>query len=277
MAELRNIRWGKLLKTLCTDKYSLEILSKSHSLQWALTYCLRQQDHIVLDYSGNLILEYRGLKFLPHKLHYPRLFEALDRYDFEELREDDIVVDAGANIGAFSIPASCCVKKVIAIEPMVYTDLISNIKLNEIYNISPINGRVAGHQVDCQEYKLDRTVEVLDLETIIENEDPTYLRMDIGGSEWFIEPFNILEHIRHFEGEFHLWSGENRKNSLRPYTGWKCWKDALDSLGFSYRIRWSSRKHWIYVSADKEWNFKEEQYLKDGSFMGKSKDIWRVK
>src|SRR4030042_4522220 len=121
MAELRNIKWLTLLKDL-TSRQSLEILLKSRSLQWALTYCLRQQGHIIFDELQDLILEYKGIKYYPHILNYPRIFEAYDRYRIEELRPKDIVLDLGANIGSFSLPAAKIAKEVTAVEPLFFTE-----------------------------------------------------------------------------------------------------------------------------------------------------------
>lgn len=59
-------------------------------------------------------------------------------------KEGDIVIDAGANIGFYTIRASATVKntgKVIAIEadPITYDKLTKNIKINNLKNIIPVN------------------------------------------------------------------------------------------------------------------------------------------
>jgi len=263
MAELRNIRWKRLLKDLIS-KQSREIFLKSRSLQWALTYCLRQQNHIVLNELEDLILEYRGIKYLPHVLNYPRIFEAYDRYKIEELLPTDIVLDLGANIGSFSLPAAKIAKKVTAVEPLFSFALKENIKLNHLLNIAVIEGSIGTTKVNCQEYKgKAKMLPILP-------SDATFVRMDIGGAEWLINPHLIITpKVRHLEGEFHFWTKEQRKNA-----DFQSWLKVLHFKGLNYIIRWSKHKHWAYLSADKSYKESKEVYLKDGSFIGRSKEAW---
>ncbi len=61
---------------------------------------------------------------------------------------DDIIIDIGANIGAFSILYAKLMPfiKVYAIEPVAetYVKLCKNIKLNNLTNIIPINSAISG-------------------------------------------------------------------------------------------------------------------------------------
>jgi len=266
MAELRNIKWKRLLKDLIS-KQSREILLKSRSFQWALTYCLRQQDHIVLNELEDLILEYRGIKYLPHVLNYPRVFEAYDRYKINELRPKDIVLDLGANIGSFSLPAAKIAKEVTAVEPLFFIELRRNVELNNLTNVNLWNGSIGTTQVDCQEYKGEAKV----IQTLIAY--ATFVRMDIGGAEWLINPYLIITpKVRHLEGEFHFWTKEQRKNA-----DFQSWLKVLHFKGLNYIIRWSKHKHWAYLSADKSYKESKEVQLENGSFEGGSKKLWKLK
>jgi len=264
MAELRNIKWNKLIKDFFSE-HSLEILFKSRSLQWALTYCLRQQNHIVLNELNSLILEYRGIKFIPHPLNYPRMFEAYDRYKISTLTKDDIVLDLGANIGSFTLPAAKRAQQVTAVEPLFYQFLHRNIVLNELTSILVIPYSVGTWKVDCQEYKgCSKRYEIT-------GDGFSFIRMDVGGAEWLFHPEDILaSSVRRFEGEFHFWTKEQRKRACLHL-----WLDTLHSKGFGYIIRWSKHKHWAYVSADKSYKKRKEVQLKDGSFTGRSQALWR--
>lgn len=55
--------------------------------------------------------------------------------------QDSVVIDVGANIGALSVPLSRHVKQVFSLEPIpyLYNLLISNLTLNEINNVKPLN------------------------------------------------------------------------------------------------------------------------------------------
>jgi len=267
MAELRNIKWRRLLKDL-TSKQGLEILLKSRSLQWALTYCLRQQNHIVLNELEGLILEYKGIRYYPHSLNYPRIFEAYDRYKIEELRPEDIVLDLGANIGSFTLPAAKKSRLVSAYEPLFFQELEENTLLNSLSNIYIYHNSIGTIDVDCQEYKGKSFL------CRIYPERFTFVRMDIGGAEWLINPNTIITpKVRHFEGEFHFWTKKQRSDSKYSY-GFKWWLNVLKRNGLNYLIRWSKHKHWAYVSADKSYKGSKEVQLKDGSFTGRSKEVW---
>jgi len=60
-------------------------------------------------------------------------------YKFDDIHKDDIVIDIGANIGGFAIPASRLSHHVFAVEPILTKELIRNIELNN-RDISVING-----------------------------------------------------------------------------------------------------------------------------------------
>ena len=265
MAELRNIKWGVFLKDLLS-KDSLEILCKSRSLQWALTYCLRQQNHIIFNELEDLILEYRGIKYRPHPLNYPRVFESYDRYRIEEIVKDDVVLDLGANIGSFALPAATRALHVTAVEPLFYKDLDANRGMNHYLNLLCIQGSIGTSLVDCQEFK--GTAEQM----LPYWARRTFVRMDIGGAEWLINPESVLTpSVRHFEGEFHFWTKDQRRNQKLNE-----WLSLLERRGLGYILRWSKHKHWAYVSADKSYKNSTKVFLKDGSFTGRSKEIWNL-
>ena len=71
----------------------------------------------------------------------------LGEYDYliDSLQNTDVVVDAGANIGAFSVIASKKVNKVFAIEPhpKAFSFLCANVRLNNCYNVVPVNAAIS--------------------------------------------------------------------------------------------------------------------------------------
>lgn len=62
--------------------------------------------------------------------------EVFSEYKFNDIREDDIVLDIGANVGGFSLFISKMVKHVYAVEPITTDILRENIVLNKIDNIT---------------------------------------------------------------------------------------------------------------------------------------------
>ena len=272
MSELRNIRWGKFGRDLLSRE-SLKILGRSKSLQWALTYALRQQGMMVIDDLDELILEYQVIKFKPDVLNYPRMFEAPDRYVLSRIRPTDVVLDLGANIGSFTLQAGRVAKVVIAYEPIFGDLLAENIELNSLVEKIYLERLAIGEEsgdiiVDCQEYKKEvPSVSFYSALRSIEKVD--FLRMDIGGQEWNIKP-EELSGIRNLEIEFHFW-----KEWQRVISNWPLWKRWLESEGYGYRARWSKHGHWLYLSASKDVKEREEVHLTNGSFRGKVRQLWR--
>jgi FkbM family methyltransferase len=89
-------------------------------------------------------LRYRGLAFECDEKNVSALYGICfgGSYDplIKELRGDDIVLDAGANIGVFSVIASRIVNTVYAVEPNSanFRLLEKNIQLNKASNVIPI-------------------------------------------------------------------------------------------------------------------------------------------
>src|SRR5579885_1432959 len=94
-----------------------------------------------------LLLKYKGLKFIVPKEtecfwpYYGICFVGEYDYLLDNITKGDIVLDAGANVGIFSILASRKAHKVIAIEPDPenYGYLLKNIEANHAENIIPVN------------------------------------------------------------------------------------------------------------------------------------------
>jgi len=262
VAELRNIKWGSFIKALL-ERDSLEALVKSRSLQWFFTKGFRKNGFMLIDDLQDLILEYRGVKFYPSLLNYPRMFEAWDRYNIEGIRPEDVVLDVGANVGSFTLPVAKRCKKVIAVEPMFTDLLIRNIELNNLHNIEVIDraiglGVAKDTEVDCQEYQ-GRFVSI-DPTVLLETYGPLdVVRLDCGGMEG---TFNLDKYkdVRQWEVEFHSWEGVVDHAALL----WNGWKEHLDKNGYGYKARWSKHKHWMYLSASKEYNYREEIQLRNG-------------
>ena len=73
-----------------------------------------------------------GITFLNAPTGYRQIYEVRE-YRFSDIGKDDIVVDIGANVGAFCIRAAYYSDNVYAIEPVTYETLQKNIILNGVY------------------------------------------------------------------------------------------------------------------------------------------------
>ena len=277
MAELRNIKWSKLIKDL-GSKESLGALIKSRSLQWALTTAMRKQGYLLIDDLDNLVLEYKGVKFYSDLINYPRMFEAWNRYDIESVRPGDKVLDIGANIGSFTLPCALRGATVTAVEPLFGDTLVSNAKLNNIYISVRHVGVGLSHRgvVDCQEYR--KSVDLIPPHSLEGRWD--VVRLDCGGEE-----SNCLITLngtrgfwgrpRQLEVEFHFLTERQREKWEGEFLVWKAWKNFLIGKGYGYLARWSKHRHWMYLSASLEKKDRKEVQLIDGSFRGRNLELWK--
>lgn len=262
MAELRNIKWGGFIRALL-EKDSLEALARSRSLQWFLTKGFRKNSYMLIDDLQDLVMEYRGVKFIPDLINYPRMFEAWDRYNIEGIRREDKVLDVGANIGSFTLPVAMRSKSVIAVEPIFLSTLIKNVELNRLDNVVILDKAVGPESpkavdVDCQEVS-GRYLSMDPLSLLLDYGPFDVVRLDCGGMEYLFD-LNKYKTVRQWEVEFHGWDGSVNSASLL----WEGWKEALEKQGFGYKARWSKHRHWLYLSASKEYNYRQELQLKNG-------------
>ncbi len=241
MTELRGISWTRFLRDLVRSQGI-----RSRSLQWACSEALRQQKYmcIKLDKVGSIIMEYKGFKFYADVPNYFHIFSVYEDYPINLIKPSDIVLDLGANIGAFSIPAAKIAKKVYAVEPITIDLLKRNIELNGLTtNIDVIEegigiGSNGNKELDFLGIsRICKTTTLEDLLSRIGKVD--YIKIDIEGDEWLIRP-SEFDGTRVITGEVHLY---NKNNS------WKQWLDWLSNGGYKVNIHgsWSKEKRFTAV------------------------------
>jgi len=92
--------------------------------------------------------------FVQRRIRFFQIFEHnLTYFTLQRLREGDVYVDIGANVGYFSLLASRCVGntgKVISVEadPLTFAKLVRNLDLNDCRNVTPCN--IAAVAVACR-------------------------------------------------------------------------------------------------------------------------------
>lgn len=203
----------------------MKALIKSRSLEHWMSLALRDLDIMIVNTNkyGSPITKYRGLYFYFDFLTQFPISAVYEDYEFEDIGPEDIVVDLGAHIGAFSLPASCRAKKVYAIEPIFHRQLQANVSLNGIANIAVLNLAI-GVPTDCQVISFlgfsnaCRTISFEDLKGKVGKID--FIKIDCEGCEWTIKP-EELDGIRAIEIEFHFLTKEQRE--LAQLGKWRDW------------------------------------------------------
>jgi FkbM family methyltransferase len=125
-------------------------------------------------------------------------------YYFDDIRRDDIVLDIGANAGAFCIRASRFSDRVVAVEPLIPGILSENIVLNgsrvTILNLALGEGSIREVMWDG----IKKTMRTATLKSIIDLAGGCdFLKCDCEGAEWSIRPED-LDGVRRIEMELHI-------------------------------------------------------------------------
>ncbi len=167
-----------------------------------------------------------------------------------EIKENDVVVDVGAQIGAFSIFAAKSNARVYAFEPVPenYRLLKENIALNSAKNIMPMDkavlsrkqtikiilspGHTGGHSQFLssfndsylskgkEEYVEAESVSLLDF--VAKNKIRTidFLKMDCEGAEYdilFNCPDSVLDKIKKISMEYHFLDEKRNSSTLKSF------------------------------------------------------------
>lgn len=130
--------------------------------------------------------------------------DAAARYRFSEIKKDDIVIDLGANIGGFCIPASRYSAHVYAVEPMAAEELRQNIALNgaKVTVIEAGLGDGTEQEIAWRnEVRRVPTMTLGQLKEVCGGCD--VLKCHCEGAEWSIRP-EELDGIRRIELAYHL-------------------------------------------------------------------------
>ncbi|MFG1390755.1 FkbM family methyltransferase [Acidiplasma aeolicum] len=217
---------------------------------------------------------------------------------FKNINYGDIIIDAGANIGAFTVPAAKLVGnngKIISIEPQKinFSILKGNIELNKlnnvilvnkaIYNKSDEDVNISGEGVftKLDKDKKDNFVKTITLNDIVEQYkiEPKIMKMDIEGSELYAmqQAEKTLKSLKYIEMGIHNKYADNEVNIvLKEFT--KIYKNAeinnyreiiKKHLFYFFNLELHNRFKTSFRILKKKDNIKMDDYPKIGYFYRK--------
>jgi len=132
-------------------------------------------------------------------------------YDFLKLSKDDVVLDAGAFIGDFTIKVARKVKEVVAVEPLpwAFKILKKNVEMNELKNVTLVNKalwdgqtriRITDKGVGSSVGEGDIEVETVSVDQLGKF---SIVKMDIEGAEGVVVKRDWLENVCQVAMELH--------------------------------------------------------------------------
>jgi hypothetical protein len=145
------------------------------------------------------------VKFLDAPTRWRQIID-VPEYWFDDMRLDDIVIDIGANVGAFAIRAARFSRQVVAVEPVTCDLLVKNIRLNGVDADVRVMWGALGDGCPAEIRWDDRaaTVPTFTLKKIIAMAGGCdFLKCDCEGAEWGIDPADLAV-VRRIEMELHL-------------------------------------------------------------------------
>ena len=174
------------------------------NLQLWINHRFQDTTKIILEKSViKYVVTPEELKFLPFGLEI--LYQVIWEYRFEDLKPDDIVLDLGANIGAFSLRAAQKCKHVYAVEPLYTDELNANIAINNLQDKITVipYGVGMGDKIPIRYQNRKKIIQTYPLSEILKKIGKvSFLKCDIEGAEWSIRPED-LNGIRRMEFEVH--------------------------------------------------------------------------
>lgn len=143
------------------------------------------------------------IRFVKRDLPYRQIMD-VSEYRIGDIQSADVVIDIGANVGAFCIRAARYSDHVVAVEPVACGILRENIELNHAL-VKVIEGALGdgkpgevewdGTRVPVQTYTLGEIIGMAG--------GCDFLKCDCEGGEWLIRPEDLAG-IRRIEMELHL-------------------------------------------------------------------------
>ncbi len=152
-----------------------------------------------------------GIKYNIRDLNMDILKQVHEEYNFDDIQQDDVVLDVGANRGYFSIYMSKMAEHVYSVEPFFIDELNDNIAMNQaaenitVFPFALSNDdfemEVRGRTTICKGKPFNELLEMCGTQI-------DFLKCDCEGGEWNIKP-DDLSGIRRIEMEIHSFNGEN--------------------------------------------------------------------
>ena len=183
-------------------KYLISRLWRSKTVQKWINDHYSDNENLIVDrkFFPYIVTQSGEIFSLTHQIF--TLHQTMMDYVFSDIQKDDIVIDLGANIGGFCIPAAKLSRNVYAIEPFTTDELRHNISKNNVH-VNVIEGGLGNGTPSEVLWGVKKTIKTYTFDHIKSMcGGCDFLKCDCEGYEWFITPSD-LGGIRRIEMEIH--------------------------------------------------------------------------
>jgi len=207
------------------DKF---LLPNKHFQEYVNTRYKKEEWIIIRKkFIENIYCKYDGFEFIIND-QIDNINNVCTEYMFSDIKKTDIVLDVGANIGAFTIFSSKNAKHVFAVEPLFVDVINKNLSKNNIKNVTVFETALGNYGRKNIKYgDKYKSVDLIPLREIIIKcgGHVDFLKCDCEGGEWSIKP-EELKGIRRIEMEVHCYKG---------MPNFKDFETILQQAGFKYQ------------------------------------------
>ncbi len=209
------------------EKILDKIVSSNIHLQNYINYNYNRKGYKAIsdEFLKDSTYKYNGYEFVIND-QLDTISQVITDYDFSDMRGTDIVLDIGANIGAFTIFSAKKVKQIFAVEPIFADVLNTNLIKNNINNVTVFELGLGESDTQlikyCRDSKIVKLVKLSELIKLCGGK-VDFLKCDCEGGEWYIKSEELRD-IRRIEMEIH---GKNVSQFIKFET-------ILKEAGFAY-------------------------------------------
>lgn len=192
-----------------------DLIENRNNFQNWLNNRYKSEENVIIPKKALIrLLSEAGIHF--ESFNFGEIVDTLS-YNIDQVLPEDIVLDIGANIGAFSIQVAKHNNRVYAVEPLFTCELEKNIRLSHatVTVIPSALGDGSYIKIDFQgRSRSIKTMTLTEIKQLTGGCD--FLKIDCEGGEWFIHP-EELNGIRHIEAELHYFPGMKDRYGLMDY------------------------------------------------------------
>ena len=186
-------------------------------LQEYINRRFQSRTQIVVDKNAyEYVVRKDGIKFYT-KSDFFTLGDIDQDYNISDLKDYPVAVDLGANIGGFTCRAAKVCKRVLALEPVRFNELMDNINLNNYKNVTALPYGIGdGGLVETGWDGILQDIPTVTFDKVLDwvAGEKCFAKIDTEGAEKYI-PIEQLQQIDAIEMELHHWEKEAAQRILR--------------------------------------------------------------